>query len=174
MTEARQGWPPRLGSSRYRFWLPNLGRPGAAPVEQPEIDHRAEQRAAIAAGQALFQALDRADEHGQRAALAGDEGELGQSILAAAQGEPADELLDGGVARPYGEENEISLFAADAGIGHEVAAFVDAVQEVVGGRCRHGDVLDEWGAAPPAGRCCPLGWKENAQPGSNCRVCGLK
>ncbi len=77
-----------------------LVRPDAAPIEQPEIDERPEQGAAIAAGQALFQTLDRGNEHGHGAALVGDEMELVQSILVAAQGEPGEKLLDRGVPRP--------------------------------------------------------------------------
>ena len=53
---------------------------------------------------------------------------LATTVLASAQGEPPDELLDGGVARPDREKDQIALVAADAGIGHEVAAFVNAVQ----------------------------------------------
>jgi hypothetical protein len=66
--------------------------------------------------------------------------ELVQSLLVAPEGQASEELLDGGVARPDGQEDQVALVIADAGVGHQVGAFVDAVQR---GRsvCGHGGVL---------------------------------
>lgn len=48
------------------------------------------------------------------------------------QGEPGQELLDRGVPSPDREEDQVALVAADAGIGHEVRALVDAKQRLWG------------------------------------------
>jgi hypothetical protein len=65
--------------------------------------------------------------------------ELVQSLLVAPEGQASEELLDG-VPRPDGQEDQVALVIADAGVGHHVRAFVDAVQR---GRsvCGHGGVL---------------------------------
>jgi hypothetical protein len=57
------------------------------------------------------------------------------------EGQAGQELLDGGVARPDGEKDQVALVVTDAAVGHQVGAFVDAVQRL-GRRCRHGDVLE--------------------------------
>jgi hypothetical protein len=113
----------------------------AAPVEQPHVGQRTEQRSPVGARDALFQAIDVADEHRDAAALVGDDVELVQSLLVAPEGQASEELLDGGVARPDGQEDQVALVIADASVGHHVRAFVDAVQR--GGRsvCGHGGVL---------------------------------
>jgi hypothetical protein len=72
----------------------------AAPIEQPDVGQRAEQRAPVGAGAALFQVLDVADEDRDARALLGDDVELIQSLFVPAQGEAGQEFLDGGVARP--------------------------------------------------------------------------
>jgi hypothetical protein len=106
--------------------------------------------------------------------LVGDDVELVQSLLVAPEGQASKELLDGGVPRPDGQEDQVALVIADAGVGHHVRAFVDAVQR---GRSvcgawwcprMNGNSTARWG------KYCPRGWKKTAQSGSNCRVCGLK
>ncbi|WP_425522646.1 hypothetical protein [Xylella fastidiosa] len=77
--------------------------------------------------------------------------ELVQALFVATEGQTSEELLDGGVARPDRQEDQIALVIADASVGHHVGAFVDAIQR--GGRsvCGHGGVLGSTGTAPPAG-----------------------
>lgn len=123
---------PVSGIARQERQRAGIGLVGldAALVEQPHVAQRTEQRAPVGASGALFQTLDVADEHRQRAALGGDDVELLQALLVAPEGEPSQELLNGGVARPDGEKNEIALIVADASVGHQVGTFVDAVQRL--------------------------------------------
>ncbi len=44
--------------------------------------------------------------------------ELVQPLLVAPEGQACQELLDGGVACPDGDEDEVALFVTDAAIGH--------------------------------------------------------
>lgn len=68
--------------------------------------------------------------------------ELVQALGVAWQCQARQELLDGGIACPDGQKDEFALCAADAGIGHQVGAFVDGVQTRGGRRvCGHGCVL---------------------------------
>ena len=128
----------------------------AATIEQPHVRQRTEQCSPIGAGDALFQVLDVADEDRDRCALLGDEVELIQSLFIPAEGQAGEELLNGGVARPDREKDEMALLVTDASVGHQVGAFVDAVQRFRGRRCRHGDVLLEMKEQPqPAGPCSP-------------------
>ena len=82
-----------------------------------------------------------ADDERDACALVGDDMELVQPLRIAPEGQASQKLLDGGVARPDRQEDQIALVIADASIGHHVGAFVDAIQR--GGRSvfGHGGVL---------------------------------
>jgi hypothetical protein len=54
--------------------------------------------------------------------------ELVQPLLGSTEGEAGQELLDGGVARPDGQKDQVAVLVADAAVGHEVGAFVDAIE----------------------------------------------
>lgn len=89
--------------------------------------HGTEQRAPEGARGALLQVVGIADEDRDRR-LIGDEMELIQSLLIAPKGQASQELLDGGIARPDGQEDQVAVLVADAAVGHEVGAFVDAIE----------------------------------------------
>jgi hypothetical protein len=105
------------------------------------MDHGTEQRAPEGARGAFLQVLDVADEDRDRR-LIGGEMELVQPPLRPTEGQASQELLDGGVARPEGDEDQVAVLVTDDAIGHQVGAFVDAIERLGGRRCRHGDVLE--------------------------------
>ncbi len=116
--------------------------PHATAVEQPYIGQGAEQRAPVGAGGALLQVFDVADEDWDACALFGDDVKLFQTLCVAAQGQAGQELLDGGVARPDREKDQVAVLVTDAAVGHEVGAFVDAIQRLGRMGDRHGVVLE--------------------------------
>jgi hypothetical protein len=137
-----------------------LVRLHGATVEQPHVGQGAEERAAIGAGNALLQVLDVADKEWDACAPVGDDMELVQPLRSAPEGQASQKLLDGGVARPDGQEDQVAVFVTHAAVGHELGALVDAVQRPgrMGGR--HGVVLEGIGdsttrravAAPGGGK----------------------
>ena len=72
---------PVRGIARQERQRAGVGLVGldAAPIEQPDVGQRAEQRAPVCARAALFQVLDVADEDRDARALLGDDVELIQS-----------------------------------------------------------------------------------------------
>ncbi len=111
----------------------------------------------------LFQVLDVADEDRDARVLLGDDVEPIQSLFVPAQGEAGQEFLDGGVARPEGDENQVAVLVTDDTIDHQVGAFVDAIERLAGRGCRHGDVLEVSGdSTTRKGSRCPGGMEENA------------
>ena len=93
------------------------------------MDHGPEQRAPEGARGALLQVVGVADEDRDRRLL-GDEVELVQSLFRPTKGQASQELLDGGIARPDGQKDQIAVLVADAAVGHQVGALVDAIQHV--------------------------------------------
>ncbi|RCE57476.1 hypothetical protein C6A68_26775, partial [Escherichia coli] len=78
-------------------------------------------------------------------------------------GETGQEFLDGGVARPEGDEDQVAVLVTDDAIGHQVGAFVDAIERLGGRMCRHGDVLEVSGdSTTREGSHCPRGMEEDA------------
>ena len=153
---------PVCGIARQQRQRAGVGlvRLHGATVEQPHVGQRAEQRAAVGAGNALLQVLDVANEEWDACALVGDDMELVQPLRIAPEGQASQKLLDGGVARPDGQEDQVAVFVTHAAVRHEVGALVDVVQRPgrMGGR--HGVVLEGIGdsttrravAAPGGGR----------------------
>ncbi len=156
---------PVRGIARQERQCAGVGLVGfdAAPIEQPDVGQRAEQRAPVGACAAFLQVLDVADEDRDAGALLGDDVELIQSLFVPAQGEAGQEFLDGGVARPEGDEDQVAVLVTDDAIGHQVGAFVDAIERLGGRRCRHGDVLEVSGdSTNREGSHCPRGMEEDA------------
>jgi hypothetical protein len=154
---------PVCGIARQQRQRAGVGLVGlhGATVEQPHVGQRAEQRAAVGAGNALLQVLDVADENRDARALLGDDMELIQPLFVAPEGQAGQEFLDGGVARPDREKDQVAVLVTDAAVGHEVGAFVDAIQRL--GGMGAGMVLSskESETARPAWAVdCPKGWKK--------------
>ena len=127
----------------------------AAPIEQPHVGQRTEQRSPVGAGHALFQAIDVADEHRDAAALVGDDVELLQALLVTPEGQASKELLDGGVPRPDRQEDQIAWSsptqASAITSGHSSMRY-SVVEEGFAGMVVSSDKREQqrrWG------NCCP-------------------
>ncbi|MNF83270.1 hypothetical protein D3C84_655900 [compost metagenome] len=126
--------------------------PSAAPVEQPKVQQAAEQGAAELPCGALFQQIDVGKDR-KTPAIHGDV-ELIQAVLGGTEGQPGQELLQGRVAPPGREEDQVALLIADTGVNVKVGTFLDLVQ-----RDRQHRVWPplQMGACPGRGRTAPRG-----------------
>jgi hypothetical protein len=90
--------------------------------------------------------------------------ELVQSLLVAPEGQASQELLDGGVARPDGQEDQVALVIADAASaitsGHSSMRY-SVVEEVFAGMVVSSDEREQH---RPLGQVLPQGVGKTLSP----------